>query len=55
MTLENPYSKKNQWYFYDESQEEYGPFISKEAAQTQLNLYIETELRDTSKKEIKND
>lgn len=36
----NPYSRMDQWYFYDETGDEYGPFRSERKATRELAKYL---------------
>jgi len=38
--MRNPYKHKNNWYFFNEAFELYGPFKTEQDAQTALQYYL---------------
>lgn len=43
--MKNPYVKNGEWFWFDESYNEYGPYESKEEANIELTYYCETQLK----------
>jgi hypothetical protein len=39
MNQPNPYFRKNSWYFYDETGDEYGPYPTQQDALSELMKY----------------
>lgn len=40
--MDNPYQREGKWYFFDETEQEHGPYETKKQAEWELDWYVFT-------------